>query len=164
VDVALHLIRRGRERRIARLFLILSTGVLASLALVAPRALAVNDSSGYCDPGADPPSSVCYFAQNWTLYPYNDVQTRDRGAYGYFHGDLVGAENYHPSGSTWLCAGAKTGSDGSGSNVSGMGEPCGFGTDVYAPASCPGVSGYATIINYDSATHYSFHGYGYKCH
>jgi hypothetical protein len=95
-----------------------------------------------------------------TLSAYGSGGYADRCAYGGFC-CLLTVTNNHPGGATKLCAGAKANSNGSGSNSFPMGYAC-TNMNVYkfTQSDLLGrrTSGYATIGNGDSATHYHFSG------
>jgi hypothetical protein len=102
------------------------------------------DSSGYCAA-----NNNCYWSQNWYLSSYGSSGASDRGAYGYFHGDLTRVQSQNANSFYAMCAGAKSASSGDGYNESPMGEPCSGGAVTFFQASSARTSGYATIINHD---------------
>jgi hypothetical protein len=107
--------------------------------------------SGNCSGGN------CNFCGNVTLQRYDATYYQDRCAYGYFVGaDTVFA--IHDTGATRMCAGMKTGYDGSGTNAGPMGFSCSSFNVYQWSAGGTNTAGYATIANRDDATHYNWLG------
>jgi hypothetical protein len=130
--------------------------VVAALVVAAP-ASATFDPSGYCTPNGN-----CYWSQNWYLNSYGSSGTSDRGAWGYFHGDLKLVQVQNTSWYYLMCAGAKTSSDGGGYNASPMGEPCSTSEVKFFEVSSAPTAGYGTMINHDIIGSCCFYADGVK--
>lgn len=107
--------------------------------------------SGSCSQG------FCGFCSDVSLDSYGTTASDygDRCAYGYFVG-VRHVANLHPSGSTMLCVGMKTASNGSAGNA-GFGVTCAAGQKAITAWGNP-TAGYATIINWDHVRHTRFQG------